>query len=314
MEITPLNLVLAGLTILPVGLVWLLGSTTRWGKSLGFHAGMMLGSGALALATWLLEPGIALGFLLVMAISATVGIFRTPIPAWLIRRLSYPSIQAGILTLVGASLLGYGIHRIDADLHQELLESNKLISEIAIQVDLQPASVPMAQTDAGRSIPLWAPSPDSIADLEYFSDVDYLRRSNWEGQLIQTAPADGQYNCHGWVFAGGKCWIRGSAVDLILEDNQYLPTKHPTIGDICVYRDANGEATHSALVRGLGSDGQVLLESKWGKLGRYIHSASEHHAYVGQSYTFYRTSRGSHLIQGLDGMPSGASTGLTAEE
>jgi hypothetical protein len=116
--------------------------------------------------------------------------------------------------------------------------------------------------------------------------------------VIQTGPVDQGYNCHGWVFTGGRFWVRGTAVPDILRDNGYRPVARPRTGDLAVFTDHGSQVTHSALVRGRGTKGAVLLESKWGSLARYVHTARKH-AYASDKLTYYRTDRGSHLLSAL---------------
>ena len=70
----------------------------------------------------------------------------------------------------------------------------------------------------------------------------------------------------------------------------------PRPGDVAIFRDLAGQVTHSAVVRGLASDGLVILESKWGWAGRFLHTPA------GQCYgsdcTFYRTERPAGLASG----------------
>ena len=122
------------------------------------------------------------------------------------------------------------------------------------------------------------------------------RKQRLEVKLIQTDGPDVSYNCHGWVFTGGKGWVRGSNVARIIRDNGYQEVTSPAPGDIAVYRDHAGEVTHTAVVRGQMQDGTLLLESKWGKLGRYIHT-EKGQPYAVHACTFYSTERGGHVLQ-----------------
>src|SRR5262249_26831322 len=126
---------------------------------------------------------------------------------------------------------------------------------------------------------------------------------------IQTAPADPAYNCHGWVFTGGRCWVRGGAVESILADNAYQVTTQPKEGDLAVFRSSAGEVTHTGLVRG-NAAGSVLIESKWGQMGRYVHTARDH-PYRTDGLTYYHTPRGTHLLLGSQEAPPRVATALS---
>ena len=61
----------------------------------------------------------------------------------------------------------------------------------------------------------------------------------------------------------------------ILADNGYVVVDEPREGDIVIYRDGLGQVQHTGLVRFVGTDGLVLVESKWGSLGIYLHTPKE---------------------------------------
>ena len=144
-------------------------------------------------------------------------------------------------------------------------------------------------TDQGRDVPVAAleGSPGPAENLLVFE-------SGLNGRVIQVAPADWSYNCHGWIFTGGHYLLPYGDVEAILQDNGYRPLEHPEVGDLVVYRDGNGSICHSALVCAVRQGGEVLLESKWGTEGRYVHSPEA--TPYGQSWTYYRSPRGGHQL------------------
>ena len=85
-------------------------------------------------------------------------------------------------------------------------------------------------------------------------------------------------------------------VDSILEDNAYHTVSKPIAGDVVVFRDPAGKVSHTGLVQAIMEDGRVLLESKWGKMGRYLHSP-EQHAYATHQATYYRSYRVGHQLR-----------------
>jgi hypothetical protein len=117
------------------------------------------------------------------------------------------------------------------------------------------------------------------------------------GRVIQVGPADRSYNCHGWIFTGGRYLLPDFEVDLVLRDNGYLPVTEPQVGDLAVYHDENGNPWHSARVWGVGEDGRVLLESKWAWMGRFLHPPEA--TPYGQNWTYYHSPRPGHLLRGL---------------
>jgi hypothetical protein len=285
--------------MLPLGIGWLAATHVRAGRTLTAQLGIGTGAALLGLGLWPFSAAMALGMWLAAGAILCLTILRSPLPQQVLAWLAYPRFQAGGVLFLALGVVGFGFYRIEAELSENLAESDALFSSLTREVDFQSTPSLMVQTDQGHTVELWTPTSDSIEDLQSFSEQEYLRRMRLEASLIQTGPADGVYNCHGWVFTGGRFWIRGQSVERILEDNGYQLTLKPMIGDLCIYRDRQGEVSHSAVVRGLGEKGVILLESKWGKLGRFIHMAHENHAYTGHVPSFYRSARSGHLLRGL---------------
>jgi len=236
----------------------------------------------------------------VAGVSGAWGVFaalRSGALVWAAQAVSQPRWQAVLLLAAGLVLAGWGLQALENTLASDLLDSEMQLEQMVSSVKLQDSSEE-ALTDAGRAVPLFRPDSSQAEEMASFPEDSYLRQHRMEQHLIQTGAIDTNYNCHGWVFAGGQFWVRGMAVPRILEDNGYWAVARPRPGDIAVFRDQKGEVTHTALVRGRGAKGAVLLESKWGKLGRYVHTADKH-VYLGQKMTYYRTDRGTHVLAGL---------------
>ena len=76
-----------------------------------------------------------------------------------------------------------------------------------------------------------------------------------------------------------------------------------------VYRDEQNEIVHTGLVRMAFDDGRVLVESKWGLGGRYLHLANDEPSL--KSFAFYRRSgvarsldnSSPHLVQAVTVLP-----------
>jgi hypothetical protein len=161
----------------------------------------------------------------------------------------------------------------------------------------QPAKV-YAVTDRGDRIPLKVPeaplSPTEAADAERTAYAIQTTAGRW----IRRATADDHSNCHGWVFTGGRFLIDGSQVTEILDDNGYAAVVTPQAGDLCVYRNSNGGVSHTGVVRAVLTDGTVLVEGKWGRLGVYLHAAQD--SCYGTNFTYHRSPRAGHLLAGMD--------------
>ncbi|GIW90977.1 MAG: hypothetical protein KatS3mg109_1409 [Pirellulaceae bacterium] len=109
------------------------------------------------------------------------------------------------------------------------------------------------------------------------------------GYVIRREKPTPRYNCHGWVFTGGRYVVKSEDVETILHDNGYSEVEQPQVGDLVVYRDEQGRIIHTGVVRGILDDGTPLLESKWGFAGRFLHRPEEQ--VYSTNYRFYRTSR-----------------------
>jgi hypothetical protein len=108
-------------------------------------------------------------------------------------------------------------------------------------------------------------------------------------------------NCHGWVFCDGRFILPGDDIDHILEDNAYCSVEQPRGGDLILYRDANGQAMHSGVVRGILDDGTVMVESKWGVDRLYLHTAVDQP--YSQLFTYYRSPRHGHRLTITKALP-----------
>lgn len=169
---------------------------------------------------------------------------------------------------------------------------NSILPQSTTEMDL--ADVPVltieGKTDKGQGIALFHFKMHS-------RDEDILRfvqqNEKDHAQLIRLREANPASNCHGWLFANGEYGIRDPEVDKILGDNGYGEVTQPLDGDVAVYRRA-GEICHSGLVRIVDRHAPVLIESKWGPLGVYLHATSAQP--FGGECRFYRTTRQSHTL------------------
>jgi hypothetical protein len=164
--------------------------------------------------------------------------------------------------------------------------------EPAAAVDLEdvPILSTEAVTDKGRSIPLFHFKVHSAAaEAERFIHADEKELS----QFIRMGEANPAANCHGWVFTGGKYGIRDPEIAGILSDNAYSETAEPRPGDLAIYT-SDLHITHSGVVRIVNPEGPVLVESKWGPFGVYLH-AVEQQPFPGKC-RYYRSARPDHLL------------------
>jgi len=121
-----------------------------------------------------------------------------------------------------------------------------------------------------------------------------LAASDFQTKVLRLTGPNADCNCHGWIFTGGQYGIRNSDVPMILADNGYLRVESPQEGDLAIY-DNRGEYTHSGRVRLTRPEGGVLIESKWGPFGVFLH-ALDAQPFSGVC-TFYRSPRSGHRLE-----------------
>jgi hypothetical protein len=184
------------------------------------------------------------------------------------------------------------------------LTSDVFSLEAFMDGDLHQLPGLIALTDRDREIPLFryttSNSPAKVAALS-----ESLKTETGSTAIFR-APPDPQANCHGWVFTGGRFLIKGDDVQQILDDNGYLRIADPESGDLVVYRDTEGWITHTGIVRGILDDATIIVESKWGVEGTYLHAPEAQP--FSQVFDFYRSPRNGHLLVVRD-RDAGASAG-----
>lgn len=116
----------------------------------------------------------------------------------------------------------------------------------------------------------------------------------FRGTVIQRGPAGSLANCHGWVFLDGQYLISGEAVQRILDDNGYEVVEEVLAGDVIVYRDSDQNIVHTGVVRGVLDDGTIIIESKWGTEGVFLHNPLDT-PYL-KNFEYYRSPRPTHRV------------------
>lgn len=119
--------------------------------------------------------------------------------------------------------------------------------------------------------------------------------AGYEGRLILAGVTEALSNCHGWVFTGGRYCLSAADVESILRDNAYARVDRPAPRDLIVYRDAQGAPVHTGIVKAVGADGFVLVESKWGQLQVFWHTPDDQR--YSERYDYWRSDRPGHLVR-----------------
>ena len=101
-----------------------------------------------------------------------------------------------------------------------------------------------------------------------------LKEARFPKGAIQTAEPDPSGVCHDFALrrTSRQAPLCPGEVDLAI-DSDYMEVREPSLGDLAVYRDSDGSIRHTGRVAAKGLDGLLLVESKWGSLGRYLHLA-----------------------------------------
>jgi hypothetical protein len=219
------------------------------------------------------------------AAARVAGLFRRPAVCWGLIG------AAGLCGVIG-SVAGY-----EADETRIADEYTRDMELLAARPPLGVADGVRATTDRGTEVTLKWPTETRPTGEVLSVEHDFLSRFHHRDAVICRSAADEGTNCHGWVFAGGRFWVGGSQVDVILRENGYAEVSDPRPGDLVVYRVGGDEVAHSAVVRYVTPGMPVLVEGKWGWMGVYLHPV-ERSAY-GTDYLYYRSPRVGHVLAGI---------------
>ncbi len=216
-----------------------------------------------------------------------------------------PTCQAVTLMVIGAAAMAGTLGHLTRVEEAVVDADMKWMVESSVHPDLQVVTSEIATTDLGRTITLRETANHrDPAELEGFERQLFpdMRRAQ---RIFRVAPPSDVSNCHGWIFTGGEYWVSPEDVETILTDNGYQAVSEPRPGDLVVYRLANSIA-HTAILHSVLPSRPMMVEGKWGWMGVYLHAIDE--SSYGKSYTFYRSSRPGHLLAGLDGRPTVATS------
>jgi hypothetical protein len=231
--------------------------------------------------------------------------------AAIVRAFGRRGVQAAALAVAGTALLVGSVARYESGYEAEVDASMADLEDVTWKPPLGTASGVAASTDAGRPVALLEPTVTRSAGEARAAESRTLANLGAAQRMIRLQPATDVCNCYGWVFAGGRYWIGPDDVEHILTDNGYGLVSDPRPGDVAIYRDG-GTIVHTGVVRSGGAGTPVLVESKWGWMGVFLHRPED--TCYGLHYTFYRGPREAHTIAGLSApaRPAGATTAATA--
>lgn len=212
------------------------------------------------------------------------------------RGISRRGVQAAVLAVAGTAGLVGSVARYESGYEAELDADMAALAEVTWKPPLGTATGAAATTDTGRAVELLQPKVSRSPAEARLAESRTLANLGTAERMIRLQPPTDVCNCHGWVFAGGRYWIGPEDVEHILTDNGYNPVSDPRPGDVVIYRDGR-MIVHTGLVRTGGAGAPVLVESKWGWMGVFLHRPED--TCYGSNYTFYRGPHDSHTIAGL---------------
>jgi hypothetical protein len=292
-----------------LGLIRLLCPSRRSGWAAAAVLTLVAAAGAFAGAAILAaQPaGVWLPPAALFGLSVLLGLpcqhFFASLVALVRRPLHSPFVQAACLLIGCPTLALWSVFESfrAVPLPEEVLRNNPFAQRQFQEFNPSPLA-----TDKGRHVKVSRPVPwPERAAVRNVAQERLLKSPDIQAKVIALEVGSAECNCHGWVFTGGLYWIPGEAIELILEDNCYQKVSAPRIGDLAIYRDENGAITHTAVVRAMIRDGLVLVESKWGELGPFLHPVDVH-PYDGSAHAYHRSQRDGHLLAKAPEVAAGA--------
>ncbi len=222
------------------------------------------------------------------SVCATAFVLHFSIVRKAIRWFASPTAVWGLLLVAApasATLLAWGLNQPD----------DCPITPAPLLIEREEIPQFHVVTDAGRRLPVYTlVLAESATEFEHA----FIAERHFACRVIRTGDPDPSHNCHGWVFTQGRFALRPEDVEDILADNHYEKVAEPQPGDLIIYRNVEGQIEHTGLVRSVIAGEIVLIESKWGPLGRFLH-APEDQPY-GTDYAYYRSARSGHLVTILE--------------
>jgi hypothetical protein len=288
-------LLVGGLNLLLRGRPWL-----RAGLSVAVGGTVLAGLVALTRPELAVRAGCGL-----FAVLAVIGLLGS---GWVARQVTAlvnavrkPSVRWGLVTVAGLLLLvGAGI-AFERDDEQATADTMRDLDMTVGRPPSQPTERAKATGDRGTAIVLKEPISPRDAGTLAEAEFKVLASARLTESVMRRGAASDQTNCHGWVFTGGQYLLSGEDVEVILKENGYWEVTEPHAGDLVVYRQS-GSIAHTGIVRYVSEGQPVLVESKWGVMGVFLHEADK--SCYGSEITFYRNARGSHKLVAFGGSPA----------
>jgi hypothetical protein len=292
----------AGVGLLALGGAQLL--LVRYSRFIRFGAGAAIALATASIPAALGHPWLAAGpAVLVGGVALFASLIGSRYLAAVVQAafglVRQPAVRAGVLVVLGATVAVGATLRVEAEDEAIADRDTAWFYGRATPPEVKEVTGVSVVTDGGRPVSLGKAVQPRPADAERLEkDRQVVRDLGFAERVIRIEPPSDLSNCHGWVFTGGKYWLSDEDVEHILKENSYQPVAQPDVGDLVVYR-RRGVIEHSGVVRVAGAERAVLIESKWGSIGVYLHAVDA--CNYGKEFTFYRSNRGTHLLAGAGG-------------
>lgn len=171
--------------------------------------------------------------------------------------------------------------------------------EPSITYERMPGTLVVAEeyvgvTDQGTQVKMFIRETTEEAFQRFINQTRQTIQPVAERAMLRAAPSV-QTNCCGWVFSGGRYIVRCEDVQAILDENGYQKVDKPQLGDVVVYRNSEGLIMHVGIVNGSMAGDLVLVESKWGADGTYVHLADEQP--YSRDITYWHSERHGHVLR-----------------
>ena len=257
----------------------------RWSARAALIAAVGLLAGCVLAGFWLQTWLIAAVFAILASFTFFSLMVRTRVFQYAIARATRPPVAMAALLAICLMSTVY-VQMVD-----RFVPIGEFDGLVSVGAHFHVIEGVVARTDLGQALPLIAYDNEPALNE---AERRFLATPRYEHQIIRLAEPSTACNCHGWVYTGGRYAIQGCYVDGLLSDNGYRHVEQAQAGDIVIYRSASGSVEHTGLVRFVDNKGLILVESKWGPLGVYLHPVDTQP--YGISHGYYRSSRTGHLV------------------
>ena len=164
---------------------------------------------------------------------------------------------------------------------------------ILLGTERDPRAIPLATRD-GVYLPNYR--TQELAPETHRAAAEMFQKTR-PGARLRSSTS--QYNCVGLVFASRRTWVESDHLQLILKSDGYKKVENEQnlmVGDLVVYENEQHDLTHVGLVVEIkwnlvGGKNTILILSKWGQNGEYLHEIEDVPPLLGRPSTFWTERR-----------------------